>query len=349
MLRSEPRQPPDTPRPPLADLPGPAADGSASDWDVAELDTAALALPAAATRRIEPVPATGDRRRLLVVLAVVLVIGSGVAAWRLADWWHLRPSSPADSLANFADSPQAALEAEQGAFRERSRRRAVDEAANNTFDEPVMLGSFGAVEPRDRDRDPAGVEPEDGAEAAAPDLPFVFERRADGALAGAAYAEALWRQAIQWRKEGRLVDLAEVLDRLLAIEPSHRAARAWRQALPRMQRDQRRAAERLLRDRLDRLAPALEGRRIEVLQALWAGRLDPSTRDFLGRLYADRSTLRVTLRPRWFEVDGRSSIRFGVSVTVERRGDRGRRDVMIDRYDWSGRLEDGHFIGPFPG
>ena len=334
------------------DPPGPAGDGSPT-WDVAELDTGTSPLPGAPLPGTPPPrPSRPDgRRRLLGLLAVVLLAGAGVLAWRIVGWWDQAPSSPMDGFVQTADDPTLGLDSEQRAFRERGRRRAAEAAAAPaTYEEEVLVGPFGSglVDPESRhDDDRAASDP---AEPAEPELPFVFESaRPDDRLNAAAYAEALWRRAITLRREGAFDRLAETLDRLLAVEPGHRAARAWRDALPRMQRDQRRAAERLLRDRLERVEVAIENRRVESLQALWNGGLDGETRAFLGQLFADRARVEVTLRPRWLEVDGRSSMRFGASMTIERRAVRGLRDVTIDRYDWSGRLDDGRFVGPFPG
>lgn len=301
------------------------------------------------------------RRRLLALVASTLLVAVLVLGARLSTWWQEQPGVPVEefvaesrSTGASAEEEPTGLAAEQVAFRQRLREEAAREAEALRRSEAVRLDSSPwPGSPVDRSDEQEAEEREEERETE--NLPFTFDdprsesrNRDEDAERKSRYAEALWREAIRLRQEKRFTALEEILGRLLAAEPGHRAARAWRDALPRMRADQRRAAEKVLRERLGGLESAIESRRLDRVQALWGGAPDPRTRSFFEGLFADSPALRVSVRANWLEVEGESTA-FLASITIERRGGRGRRDLSIDRYDWRGRLEGGHFAAPFPG
>lgn len=156
----------------------------------------------------------------------------------------------------------------------------------------------------------------------------------------------LWKIATQQRATRQWGALVRTLDRLLEIDPNHRAARRWKNEAQQQLREQNREALGRASDLLDAFTSAIEDRDLDALRELWGGRLDSDTSQFFVQLFRRYSRLRVEAELISVTVDGKKATGFVANVTIEGK-EKGRR-AETEEYRWHGRLAGEALAGPFP-
>lgn len=292
------------------------------------------AAPTAATAFDVPRASRGHKLLWIALFLLALVVGLGGGAWfTRRDRVELKPApgSPAEGKISDRGAPASAP---SGPTPQPSQL--VDPATDDSprqapaasQDERSPAPRLPAAERQIQDSiDPRSPEPD---RQDAPVVPTPTQQESAPAYPAVPSAE-LWREIVRLKEMENYHSLREALDRLLAQNPAHTEAQAWRRKADGWVASRDKDLEEELEDQLDCLVEAVSENELADAAECWGGSLDAQTQAYLVNLWRNyrkpKLEYRILSRRPWDH-----DIDFEVQLTVRSR-DRGQVQKT-----WRGRV-----------